>query len=95
MGTRSFVDVFVLAALSDDAQAVVVEVSEAEGPALDEFHLAMEALGDAVVFGKACSVPPDIWTRGLANQAACWVLRNELRHQYNALRPHQVHTWLR
>ena len=53
MGTRSFVDVFVLAALGDDAQAVVVEVSEAEGPALDEFHLAMEALGDAVVSGEA------------------------------------------
>jgi hypothetical protein len=36
--------------MSEDAQAVVVEVSEAEGTALDEFHFAVEALCDAVVF---------------------------------------------
>ena len=42
-----------LAALSDDAQAVVGEVSEAVGAALDEFHLAVEALGDAIVSGKS------------------------------------------
>ena len=44
VGTRSFVDVL-LAALSDDAQAVVVEVSEAVGAALDEFHLSVKTLG--------------------------------------------------
>lgn len=44
---------FGLAALSDDAQAVVIEVSKAVGAALDEFHFAVEAFGDAVVFGEA------------------------------------------
>jgi len=39
--------------LSDDAQAVVVEVSEAVGAALDELHLSMEAFGDAVVLREA------------------------------------------
>jgi len=42
-----------LAALGDDAQAVVGKVSEAIGTALDEFHLAMEAFGNAVVAGEA------------------------------------------
>jgi hypothetical protein len=42
-----------LSALSDDAQAVVVEVSEAVGTALDEFHFSVEAFGDAIVFGEA------------------------------------------
>jgi len=42
-----------LAALGDDAQAVVGKVSEAVGAALDEFHLSVEAFGDAVVAGKA------------------------------------------
>jgi hypothetical protein len=36
----------------DDAQAVAEEVSEAASAALDEFHLAMEALGDGVVSGE-------------------------------------------
>ena len=45
---------FGLTALGDDAQAVVVEVSEAVSTALDEFHFAMEAFGDAVV---ACKSP--------------------------------------
>ena len=44
---------FWLTALGDDAQAVVVEVSEAVGAALDEFHLSVEALGDAIVAGEA------------------------------------------
>jgi hypothetical protein len=43
---------FWLTAVSDDAQAVVVEISESVGAALDEFHFAVEALGDGVVFGK-------------------------------------------
>jgi hypothetical protein len=44
---------FGLAALSDDAEAVVVKVSEAVGSALDEFHFSMEAFGNAVVAGEA------------------------------------------
>ena len=39
--------------MSDDAQAVVLEVTEAVGSALDEFHLSVEAFGDAVVLRKA------------------------------------------
>lgn len=39
--------------MSDDAEAVVIEVSKAVGTALDELHFAMEALGDAVVFSEA------------------------------------------
>ena len=39
-------------ALCDHAQAVVLEVPEAVGAALDELHLAVEALGDAVVLVK-------------------------------------------
>jgi hypothetical protein len=50
---RSHLLWFLLTALSDDAQAVVVEVSEAVGAALDEFHFSVEALRDAVVSGKA------------------------------------------
>lgn len=42
-----------LAALSDDAQAVVFEVPKAVCAALDEFHFPVEALGDAVVLGEA------------------------------------------
>jgi hypothetical protein len=42
-----------LAALSDDAEAVILEVSKAVSAALDEFHFAVEAFGDAVVFGEA------------------------------------------
>jgi hypothetical protein len=42
-----------LAALSDNAKAVVGEVFKAISSALDEFHFAMEAFGDAIVFGKA------------------------------------------
>jgi hypothetical protein len=38
--------------VGDDAQAVVLEVSEAIGAALDEFHLSVEALGDAVFFDE-------------------------------------------
>lgn len=61
-----------LAAESDDAQAVVVEVSEAVGTALDKFHLAVEALGDAVVFGKAPhgdeGLPPSVEGRSQAHE---------------------------
>jgi hypothetical protein len=39
--------------VSDDAQAVVVEVSEAVSAALEEFHFSIETLGDAIVFGEA------------------------------------------
>ena len=39
--------------MGDDAQAVVFEVSKAIGPSLDEFHLPVEAFGDAVVLGEA------------------------------------------
>jgi hypothetical protein len=42
-----------LAALSDNAKAVVGEVFKAISSALDEFYFAMEAFGDAIVFGKA------------------------------------------
>ena len=42
-----------LAALSDDTEAVILEVSKAVSTALDEFHFSMEAFSDAVVFGKA------------------------------------------
>jgi hypothetical protein len=44
---------FGLSALSDDAQAVVIEVSKAVSTALNKFHFAVEAFGDAVVFGEA------------------------------------------
>ena len=47
MGTVLF-----LTALCDDSQAVVFEVLEAVGAALDEFHLSMEALSDAVAFAE-------------------------------------------
>jgi len=61
-----------LSALSDDTQAVVVEVSEAVGTALDEFHLSLEALGDAVVFGKAPhgdqGLLPSVEGRGQAHE---------------------------
>ncbi len=43
----------VLAALSDDAESVVLEVSKAVGATLDELHFSVEALCDAVVFGEA------------------------------------------
>ena len=39
--------------MSDDAEAVVVKVTEAVGSALDEFHLSVESFGDAVVLRKA------------------------------------------
>ena len=42
-----------LAALSDNAEAVILEVSKAVSAALDELHFAMEAFGDAVVSGEA------------------------------------------
>lgn len=44
---------FGLTALSDDAKAVVVKVSEAVSAALDEFHFPMEALCDGVGSGEA------------------------------------------
>ena len=46
-------DVVFLTALRDDSQAVVVDVFEAVGASLDEFHLSVEAFGDAVGFGEA------------------------------------------
>ena len=42
-----------LAALSNNAKAVVGEVFKAVSSALNEFHFAMEAFSNAVVFGKA------------------------------------------
>jgi len=39
--------------LSDDTEAVVFEVSKAVSAALDELHLSMEALGNAIVLGEA------------------------------------------
>ena len=39
--------------MSDDSEAVIVEVSEAVSTALDELHFSVEALGDAVGFGEA------------------------------------------
>ena len=39
--------------MSDKAKAVVGEVFKAVGAGLDEFEFAMEALGDAIVFGEA------------------------------------------
>ena len=39
--------------MGDDTEAVVFEVSKAISTALDEFHFAMEALGDAVVLYEA------------------------------------------
>jgi hypothetical protein len=39
--------------LGDDAEAIILEVSEAVSTALDEFHFSMEALGDAIIFGEA------------------------------------------
>ena len=46
LGTAVFW-LFGLAALSDDAEAVVVKVSEAVGSSLDEFHFSMEAAARA------------------------------------------------
>ena len=40
------------AAWGNDAEAIVLEVSKAIGASLDELHLAVEALGDAIGFGK-------------------------------------------
>lgn len=42
-----------LTALRDDPQAVIVEVFEAVSSSLNELHLSVEALGDAVVFAEA------------------------------------------
>jgi hypothetical protein len=42
-----------LAALSDDAKSVIVEVSEAVSAALDELHFSVKAFSDAIVFSKA------------------------------------------
>ncbi len=39
--------------MSDDSEPVIVEVPKAIGPPLDQLHFAVEALGDAVVFGKS------------------------------------------
>jgi len=41
-----------LTALGDDAEAVILEVSEAVSPALDEFHFSMEAFCNAIVFSE-------------------------------------------
>lgn len=42
-----------LAARGDDAEVVVAKAAEAVGALLDEFQFAVEAFGDAVVFGEA------------------------------------------
>ena len=39
--------------MSNDSEAVIFKVSEAVSAALDEFHLSVEAFGNAVVFGEA------------------------------------------
>lgn len=39
--------------MSDDAEAVVVKIAESVGSSLDEFHLSVEAFGDAVVLGES------------------------------------------
>ena len=39
--------------MSDDAEAVVVKVPEAVGSTLDEFHLSVEAFGDAIILREA------------------------------------------
>jgi len=58
--------------LSDDAQAVIVEVSKAVSAALNELHLSVEALGDAVIFCKAPhgdeSVSPRVERFGQADE---------------------------
>jgi hypothetical protein len=41
------------AALGDDAEAIILEISEAVSASLDELHLSVKALGDAVGFGKS------------------------------------------
>ena len=41
------------AALGDDAEAIVLKVSEAIGASLDELHLSVKATGDAVGLGKS------------------------------------------
>ncbi len=40
-------------ALGDDAEAILLEISEAVSASLDELHLSVKALGDAVGFGKS------------------------------------------
>ena len=55
MGTRHF---FLglrdcLAALSDDSEAVAVEVFEAISSTLNELHFAMEAFGNSIVTSEA------------------------------------------
>lgn len=40
-----------LAALGDDLQAIVFEVSEAINATLDQFHFPVKALGDPAVAG--------------------------------------------
>ncbi len=58
--------------MSDDTQAVVIEVSEAVSAALDEFHFSMEAFGNAIVFGKSPHtgnfLPPTIQSFGQCDQ---------------------------
>lgn len=39
--------------MSDDAQAVVIKVTQSVGAALDEFHSSVEAFGDGVGSGEA------------------------------------------
>ena len=46
-------DFYVLATLRDDSQAVVLEVFKAICPALDEFHLSVEALRNSVALTEA------------------------------------------
>ena len=41
------------AALGDDAEVIVLEVSEGICASLDELHLSVEALGDAIGFGES------------------------------------------
>ena len=61
-----------LAALSDDAPAVIVEISKAISAALNELHLSVEALGEAVIFCKAPhgneSVSPRVKRFGQADE---------------------------
>ncbi len=41
------------AALGDDAETIIFEISEALSASLDELHLSVKALGDSVGFGKS------------------------------------------
>ena len=55
IGGRDFLffDWMCSSALCDDTESVILEILEAICASLDELHFAVEAFGDAVVFGEA------------------------------------------